>query len=268
MLGPGSRSAQDLFKHSVDSERAEAMGSEPGDGGMYSASATQGFSGLEEHFSMVHVAPLWHPMVQPPVGQLRMVQVAPVAHSIPQDPAVQVSITQVAPAEQWLMKHPISQLPMVHVAPGPHSVMLHPPPVHVARLHVARVARATGTDRASSTGARLQPTSSVVAAALQIAAPRAADHRALGAVTGYRAAARVGAIHVAGGAGVAVRLATQTWPRLSATARFSPSTRKPAAWHTQAGHTIAHHPADLPVYEISAMVIVNVMGATILMFTK
>ena len=49
-------------------------------GGLYSAWASQGDSGLEEHFSMVHVAPAWHPMLQPPVGQLRMVQVAPAAH--------------------------------------------------------------------------------------------------------------------------------------------------------------------------------------------
>ena len=74
---------------------------------MYCAWALQGEEGLEEHFSMVHVAPSWQPILQPPVGQLRMVQVAPVSHWIAHDPAAQVSITHVAPAEQWLMKHPI-----------------------------------------------------------------------------------------------------------------------------------------------------------------
>jgi hypothetical protein len=49
-------------------------------GGMYPAWASQGASGFEAHFSMVHVAPVWHPIVQPPLGQLRMVHVAPVAH--------------------------------------------------------------------------------------------------------------------------------------------------------------------------------------------
>jgi hypothetical protein len=106
-------------------------------GGVYCAWASQGASGLEAHFSIVHVAPAWHPMVQPPVGQLRMVHVAPEAHWIAQDPAAQVSITHVAPAEQWLMKHPIWQLPTVQVAPGPHSVMAHPPPLHARRLQTA-----------------------------------------------------------------------------------------------------------------------------------
>ena len=95
---------------------------------MYSAWASQGASGLDAHFSMVHVAPAWHPIVQPPVGQLRMVHVAPAAHWIAQAPAAQVSITHVAPAEQWSMKHPIWQLPTVQVEPGPHSLMAHPPP--------------------------------------------------------------------------------------------------------------------------------------------
>ena len=49
-------------------------------GGLYTALASQGASGLKAQLSMVHVAPVWHPIVQPPLGQLRMVQVAPVAH--------------------------------------------------------------------------------------------------------------------------------------------------------------------------------------------
>jgi hypothetical protein len=69
-------------------------------GGLYVAWASQGASGLEEHFSMVQVAPVWHPILHPPVGQLRMVQVAPVAHWMSQYPEAQVSITQVPPVEQ------------------------------------------------------------------------------------------------------------------------------------------------------------------------
>lgn len=68
---------------------------------MYVARGSQGEVGLDEHFSMVHVAPVWQPMVQPPVGQLRMVHVAPAAHWMLQAPLAQVSITQVAPAAQW-----------------------------------------------------------------------------------------------------------------------------------------------------------------------
>jgi hypothetical protein len=71
--------------------------------GSYGAWASQGFSGLEEHFSMMQVAPSWHPMVQPPVGQLRMVHVAPAAHWIWQPPAAQVSMVQVAPGAQFSM---------------------------------------------------------------------------------------------------------------------------------------------------------------------
>jgi hypothetical protein len=56
------------------------QGSVPG--GIYVEWASQGASGLDEHLSMVQVAPSWHPMVQLPVGQSRIVQVAPVAHWI------------------------------------------------------------------------------------------------------------------------------------------------------------------------------------------
>jgi hypothetical protein len=69
-------------------------------GGLYTALASQGASGLKAQLSMVHVAPAWHPIVQPPLGQLRMVQVAPVAHWIWQPEAAQVSSTQVDPVEQ------------------------------------------------------------------------------------------------------------------------------------------------------------------------
>jgi hypothetical protein len=106
-------------------------------GGVYSAWASQGASGLEEHFSMVHVAPAWHPILQPPVGQLRMMQVAPAAHWIWQDLAAQVSITQVDPAEQCWMEHPTWQLPIVQLAPGPHSRMKHPPEVHAPNRQTA-----------------------------------------------------------------------------------------------------------------------------------
>ena len=75
-------------------------------GSKYSAWASQGESGVDAHLSMVQVAPAWHPMVQPPVGQLRIVHVAPAAHWMPQCPATQVSITQVAPAEHLPMEHP------------------------------------------------------------------------------------------------------------------------------------------------------------------
>jgi hypothetical protein len=66
-----------------------------------------GASGDAVHFSMVQVAPGWHPMVHPPVGQFLIVQVAPVSHWILQGPERQVSITQVDPATQRSMKHAI-----------------------------------------------------------------------------------------------------------------------------------------------------------------
>jgi hypothetical protein len=72
-----------------------------GGGGLYGAWASQGWPGIAGHFSMVQLAPSWHPMEQSPLGQSRMLQLAPAAHWIWQGPVVQVSITQVAPAEQW-----------------------------------------------------------------------------------------------------------------------------------------------------------------------
>ena len=108
-------------------------------GGVYVAWASQGCSGVEVQFSMAHVAPAWHPMVQPPAGQLRIVHVAPVAHWILQGPLAQLSITQVAPAEQCLMKHPIWQLSTVQLDPGPYSSMEHPPVAHEPSLQVAPV---------------------------------------------------------------------------------------------------------------------------------
>jgi hypothetical protein len=84
---------------------------------------------------MVQVAPSWHPMLQPPIGQLRIVQVAPAAHWISQAPAAQVSITQVAPEGQSLMPQPIWHVVMVHLPPGPHLGMLQPPEVQAPRVH-------------------------------------------------------------------------------------------------------------------------------------
>ncbi len=101
---------------------------------MYGALGSQGASGFDAHLSIVQVAPAWHPMLHPPVGQLRIVHVAPAAHWMAQEPAAHVSITQVDPAAQCSMKHPTWQLPIVHVPPEPHSSMLHPPPVHAPRL--------------------------------------------------------------------------------------------------------------------------------------
>jgi hypothetical protein len=104
---------------------------------MYSPWALHGASGDDAHFSMVQVAPSWHPMVHPPVGQLRIVQVAPAAHWITHGPERQVSITHVDPAAQWSMKQAIWQVPKVHFEPGPHSSMLQPPPVHSPKRQTA-----------------------------------------------------------------------------------------------------------------------------------
>ncbi len=97
----------------------------------------QGASGLDVHLSMVQSAPSWHPMMQPPVGQLPILHLAPAAHWIWQDPAAQVSISQVAPDGQFWMEHPIWQFPMVHVPPVPHFMMLHPPEVQAPSLQTA-----------------------------------------------------------------------------------------------------------------------------------
>jgi hypothetical protein len=105
--------------------------------GSYGALGSQGLSGLEEHFSMVQVAPSSHPMVQPPVGQLRMVHVAPLAHWIWQAPALQVSMVQVAPGAQFWMWHPAWHWPTEHLLFGPHILMKHPPLRHSFMLQVA-----------------------------------------------------------------------------------------------------------------------------------
>jgi hypothetical protein len=61
----------------------------------------------ELHFSMMHVAPSSHKILQPPSGQLRKMQVAPVAHVMPQPPGAQVSIMHVAPLAQLMVQPPV-----------------------------------------------------------------------------------------------------------------------------------------------------------------
>lgn len=89
------------------------------------------------HFSMVQVAPVWQPMLQPPPAQLRMVQVAPLAHWIWQCPPVQASMTQVEPEAQFCRLQPTWQVVMVHLLPPPQDDRVQPPVVQLPKVHVA-----------------------------------------------------------------------------------------------------------------------------------
>ena len=83
------------------------------------------------HFSILQVAPVWHPMLQPPFLQLRMVHVAPAAHSMRQ-PVPQLSMVQVDPfAQFWTVHPPATQSVMAQVASCPHVLMVQPPWVQV-----------------------------------------------------------------------------------------------------------------------------------------
>jgi hypothetical protein len=78
-----------------------------------------------------------------------------------------------------------------------------------AGTDVALVAGRARADRAAPI-ARIHTALGVVASARQRAAAHATVHRARGALARYRAAARLGAIHVAGRTGSAIRLTAAT----------------------------------------------------------